>query len=551
MKRKRRHHHHHHVNTPLGNTIVIPSGMPGVSITNQPDKIVINNGVIWDRSIAPTNFGPYDAQVLDSTGAPVTTIHIPQHDQFARYVYDPFPNQVLRDNAAIVAKGLMFPYGSPGKTDPDLPTNHYSGPMSSAGITTNMGGTGERNDIGLLPEWDAHAMRKNDFTYCFAAGPGFDSMPMHRIDEKTRRLLDMTQYPLACSYWNQSGRPDFIRTAPDAGADMTQYPKGTIKGQWAMDIGHSPSIFLSYCSSQKLRFLENLQSFANFGYQTTNWYTSEIGTPLPYLNIAQTRSLGWHARLALMAYRATLDAEQIYGTPLPEPLLPSTYWKTLVDANSQYLVDGFMKDSAIQTFRYHPDKACYRPWQFDYLLEAYALGALYMPGSNWEKLFLWSLQNAVDRLDPNSGYYVAWQEPYFLRVGPVGVMPDGTNNFPFDLQPSQFCKNWDEVMANAQAESKLAAPANWQNMTQAQMAALASDPTGGGLVINWDGYPKLQLRNVMAAADYLDRNGIVNVSAALPKFPAARDLINTMVANWVNQDPVNNRIAARVSIMAA
>ena len=506
------------------------NGKPGFSISIRPDDIVVHFGNSTNKSIPATNLGPYQATVLKD-GAQVATYNIPRHDRFARWVHEINPDKMIRTHHDIFAQGLMFPYGNPGRRQPAKPANKFTGPMSSAAIDTSMGATGERPDIGLLPEWEAYALRTGDFGPCLEAAKGFDSMPIFIIDERTGRFWNMIDHKMATTYYNQSGIPDFIASAPD--------------GQWSMDIAHHPAIYVAYLATGKLRYLESLQAVTNWGFLVTNWYTGTVGYPV--VNIAQMRSCGWHFRSLLMCWKATQLAEHDAGGALPPPLMPSSYWKRLIDLQLKFFTENFVKDPALQTFRYFPDKTTYRPWQFDYVLLSLALAALFFPGTGWTDVFLWALDNPVQRLNGKSGWPPAHQEPYFLRLGPPGVMPENTDNFPFDLKPQQFYKTWGEAWQGYAAEIKKAG--GGQNMKVSEIDALLADPFGGGDFINWDSYTPQQLRNVMAAADVLDKNGYAPVSQKFPEFNQCYERITSMVLRWEAKGG-GNVIASRVSIVS-
>lgn len=512
-------------------TINLPyTGTPGFVVTERPDDVEVRFGDSTNKSLPAINLGSYAAQVM-SGGVQVATYNIPQHDRFSRWVHEINPDQIIRTHHDIFAQGLMFPYGNPGKKQPAKPGNKFTGPMATAGVYINMGATGERGDIGLLPEWEAYALRTGDFGPCLEAAKGFDSMPIFIIDERTGRFWNMIDHQMATIYWNQNNIPDYIASAP--------------KGQWDMDLGHHPAIYIAYLATGKLRYLESLQALTNWGFQVTNWYTGSIGYPV--VNIAQMRSCGWHFRSLLMCWKATQLAERDAGGALPQPLLPSAHWKRLIDLQLKFFTENFMNDPALQTFRYFPDKTSYRPWQFDYVLLSLALAAFFFPGTGWTEVFLWAMDNPVQRLNGRSGWPPAHQEPYFLRLGPPGAMPDHTESFPFDLKPNQFFKTWGEAWVNYCNEIETAG--GGENMTIPEIEELKADPFGGGDFINWDSYTPQQLRNVMAAADFLDKNGYAPVTQRLPDFPACRDRIESMVLNWEKQAP-GNIIASRVSIVS-
>lgn len=524
----------------MTNTVNIPQNL-GLVVDNRPDRISIRLGLSTDTGAQVANIPApgYSIQVLQGAQV-IQTLAVPFHDRYARAVIDSLPDTIIRDHKQIVAQGLMFPYGSPGKNPVPPATNTYTTLMGTAGMTTAQGATGERWDIGLLPEWDGYALRTGDFGPCLAAAKGFESMPIFRIDESTGRFWDMIAKPRATTYYGYSSSPDFIPSAPP--------------GQWSLDVSHHQAPpYIAYVATGKLRYLESIQAVANWPFQDTPWYMDSSGVTYAVLNLAQMRAMGWHFRSCLLAWKATQLAEQDYPNGLPKPLLPVIYWTQLIKNQLQFIMNGYVKDPAIQTFRYFPDKTSYRPWQFDYVLLSLALAAFFNPTdtAGWVEVFLWAMKNPVDRLSGKSGWPRVWQEWYFARLGPPGTMPDSASLFPNQVPANWFFVDtpgksaWQQAYENADAEIRAAG--GGENMTIAMMDAIKANPDGSGLFINWDMYTSQQLRNVMAAADNVDKaiGGLLRQHYA--EFDNGLSYVTTNVLDWEAQP--GNYIASRVSIV--
>jgi hypothetical protein len=523
------------VNTPY-------NGTPGFVVTEYPNYLEVRQGSSTDHSAPVMNLPAYTAQVMNGT-ALVATYNVPRHDRFSRWVHEITPDQIIRDHKAIVAQGLFFPYGTPGAKQPPAPTNKYAGPSSPAGIDVNMGDTGQRPDIEVEPEWEAYALRTGDFGPCLEAAKGFDSMPIFIVDERTGRFWNMITKPQATIFWNQSGIPDYIAMAPQANADPKQYPPGTVLGQWAMNIPHHPAINIAYVATGNLRYLGSLQGVTNLGFLTTNWYTSITGKAV--VNLAEERGAAWHFRSLLDCYIATVLAEKDYPTGLPAPLLPSSYWKQLID-NQLELFMLWVNDPANDLFRQFVDVTGFRPWQNDYMLEALCLAALRFPGTQWTEVFLWALKDAIDRLNNTSGWPPCHVGPYQMPTGP-NMPSEGDNNWPNAYPATAFFKTRGEAWLSYAAAIKK--NGGGYNMTPTQIDAIMADPLGGGDIISWDPFPALTLRNVMAAADHLDLNGYAPVRQRHPQFQVCLDRITSMVQRW-EAKAQGNIIPSRVSIVS-
>lgn len=529
-------------------SVVTPNGnVPTFRTLVQPDKLATYFGGCWKGGPTPTNLPVYLATV-QKDGVDVTTYTVPLHEWHARWIHDLTPDTILYSPADLVAQKLMFPFGTPGKNQPAKPTNKFTGMMSTAGIRTAMGTTGQADDIGLIPEWEAFFARTGDAGPMLEAAKGFDSMPIYRIDPNTNRFVDMLAHPYACADGRYSNIADFIPT-----------PDGAVvpKSQWSMDISHHPAVYLAYCATRKLRYLESLQALAVFCLQMNNWYSTTYNKNVPIIHSGQMRGFAWTLRTLLMAWRATQIAEASLapGATLPEPLLPSSNFKGILDANLNYFTVGFMQDPAIQGFRYFPDVTCYRPWQFMYDMDALGFSVLAGAGQGWTDLYMWALYNPIQRLNGKSGWPPALQVEYMCRLGPKGAMPDGANGFPKEIPASSFFHGpqpWKEAWDNFVVEANAAfasGQTSYNNMTKAQIDALVADPTGGGDYINWDNYTPQTVRHIMAEADYLDKLGLAPISQTYPDFPVCRDRISSMVLKWEAKSP-NNKISSRVSAVS-
>ena len=119
-----------------------------------------------------------------------------------------------------------------------------------AGIYPYMGATGERNDIGIVTEWQADYVMYEDAQargYIRGAGGGRGSVPWHYRDENTWRRLSFATYPDVGWY----GIPCW-RIAP-GGADI------------GPETGHSPDVsYVPFLVTGDPYMLEEMQFQATY-----------------------------------------------------------------------------------------------------------------------------------------------------------------------------------------------------------------------------------------------------------------------------------------------
>jgi hypothetical protein len=187
-----------------------------------------------------------------------------------------------------------------------LPLATYT-PMSLAGLTPEMPGTGGRADIGLFTEWQGEYLctqSDNALASTLAQGEGGASIPWMFRDPATGAPLDlMNTWPKASIYWTgQSNVDPYIQSAKDTGIQI--------------DCAHQPACaYLPAVLTGDPYFLETLQAQANFAFLETprgDWVWQMPGT-------AQTRSIGWNLRTIGSA--AAITPEEVPGWLLSRAVL--------------------------------------------------------------------------------------------------------------------------------------------------------------------------------------------------------------------------------------
>ena len=147
----------------------------------------------------------------------------------------------------------------------------------------------------------------------------------------------------------------------------------TFGGGWSVEQAHHPEfLYVAHKATGDLGFLESLQYHANFLVCTDSILSNGQGKAIPS---GEYRGLAWAFRTLFMAHVATQDLEAI--GPLPSYLLPSSYFKTLLD-NALAYYSQCMTNPAAQIFHVIVNgvPTSFAPWQCDYMLTALAFGVL-------------------------------------------------------------------------------------------------------------------------------------------------------------------------------
>ena len=144
----------------MTNTMATNAGLPNFTVffrrntDGSCEHTVFEYGNPW-VTVQPTNLGAYTA-TISKAGVVLHTVNVPNHFWFARWRWPQSPYPVTVTPAALIASGMLPHYDASvlGKYSKDCAAFTYT-PMTLAGLTGNMGQTGERGDIGLVTEWQA------------------------------------------------------------------------------------------------------------------------------------------------------------------------------------------------------------------------------------------------------------------------------------------------------------------------------------------------------------------------------------------------------------
>lgn len=281
-----------------------------------------------------------DAAAGDLVGAPAAAKTIVEFSHYRRGRTGALP-AIVRTPAQLVADRQIMPFDrslsmrvgaledffyEPGDyenldLDPEAEASPY--------IPT----TGERPEIGLvtdqIAEWLMGGSPNNMLVQAECSG----SIPVHAMLDG--RVIDHFKYPRA------SFDP---RQSPAQLADISNVQPIVVNGQSrgtpvTPEGAHMPALcYVAYLATRDRYYLEELQFVANFHV---------IGGPIDYAQGKgiiypwQQRQFAWGFRDLVAAYIATQVYETENPGPVPAPLLPSSYWKMLIDNNVAFYLDRY------------------------------------------------------------------------------------------------------------------------------------------------------------------------------------------------------------------
>jgi hypothetical protein len=361
------------------------------------DEVVFELG----RFDAPSNwadYGPYTVTITSPNAASPVSISIQKHYWMSRWRWQSAARPKTADYESLVRKGLL-PAIDPTKAGAPRSTSAAPfAPMGLGSVTDYMPTTGERDDLGLLPEWWSQAIAGNTVAerQSFANAEAAGTFPWHIRDE--------------------TGSPLSIDRHPDVAID-SRFSKaiagdspGAASPTIVIDHNHWPSLsYVAFLVTGDPYFLEELQFQANYVLFEQGSHNRQGLIP-----IWQVRGWAWGVRELFYAAAATPGSGSTW-------LLPQIYFQQKLKNNLQYsllpaVVDN--KDPATQAFRFALGLSYnqeYDTWQNDYLVAV--LGqAVRMGFKEWEPAFNWFLKGVIDRVSPTSGWNQAVPSPYEIKV---------------------------------------------------------------------------------------------------------------------------------------
>jgi len=496
----------------LTGSVITPAQTPPTADTNlqvlsrSDGRVVYHLGILnpappADGSAAlAENLGPYT----------IGPFNVPAHWWCARWTdRTNCPITIKKSPAQIVSAKRMFPYAPIGVPLDAQPSRVPYTLMGSSSVVIYEPTTGERPDIGLITDNSAFYMLGDDPSPMIDWALVGETCPLHFRDQTTGLPINLLTYPTANSFDapGYQGSPWLAKGPPNP----NQGGYSTFGGNWTPQQAHHPEYdYMAFEATGDLGFLESLQFHANFMVLTNATLSGQQGKATI---TGEYRGISWGLRTLFMAHIATADAESL--GPLPSYLLPSSYFKTLLDQQLAYYGAAITSTGWQQTFHLVSPQTPFAPWQCDYMLSALGFGVL-TGHSDWAPLYLWALNNAIDRLSGTSGYPPGWGGAYYL---------DATQN------------SWAAAFAALQTNNQgSTAP------TAAQVAALTADPFNGGVAMQGQQY-LMTTRSIMVHAQYLDSQGILPVRTTFTNLDACFAAADKMIKNYGSVDPRESTVS--------
>ena len=364
----------------------------------------------------PQNLNGYGVEIFSGTTS-LAKIDVPKHFWFGRWRWQSAPRPIVGDVKALIAKSALPPYAL-SKDVGSPPLAPYA-TMGLAGVTPFMGATGERPDIGLLTEPQAHYVctgSRDALAIVRAQAEAAGTLPWHMRDGKTGAPVDLDAFSKMSWY---PERPNGAPHIPLANTGIF------------IDSAHQPALaYLPYLLTGDPYHLEDLQFAANFNRGTL---------PVEYrLSIPQSRAFAW-------SMRTLAQAATVTPATTPRWLLPRAYWQKDLSRTRAWFDENYVKsrDPVRAVFRSSdnpgsnradgaaaPEGTWIPPWQEEFL--ATVLGWMVMMGfEDWRPAFKWKIASTIARTDGKSGWQRSHSTPYRLVIRPDKAAP--------------YVKNWSEA----------------------------------------------------------------------------------------------------------
>jgi len=378
--------------------------------TSDRAEVVFELGQLFNNAAA-ANLGAYTVTISRS-GQVLATVTVPVHYWFSRWRWQSAPRPIVGNVATLMSQNLLPPYAQPASGLSLPPASKYIPytVMGLAGVNAYMPETGERDDIGLLTEPQAHYVCNADSTatqimrdQAEAAG----TVPWHMRDENTNAPVNFSQYPKACWYEGQKLGTPFV---------LTTTTPITIDG------AHQPALaYVPYLLTGDPYHLEDLQFQATWNYGSLS---------LGYRpTLSQTRQFAWDMRTLGQCARIT-------PATVPSWLLSQSYWATLMTKNRLFFETNYVNNpnfvqsvfKATDNLASHdadgkfPAGTWCEPWESEFL--AAVCGWLVSMGlTEWRPSFDWLINSTVARTSTGSGWPRAQSTPYEMMLRASATLP--------------------------------------------------------------------------------------------------------------------------------
>jgi hypothetical protein len=402
-------------------------------------EVVVELGRVWPDG---TGFEvehtttPYTCEILRGDRT-VATVKVPHHWWFSRWRWQSSPRPVVRSLVVLLGKRLVVPFGKAGLygAQPTVKTVQWAGPMDTAGIYPAMGSAGDRQDIGLMTEYQADYLINGTpaaLTSLLSQGEACGTMPIHWRDERTGACVNVYEHPgMAVS---SSGRPALLVAKRSSDQRYIAY-----------DTAHAPAAaFLPYVLTDDPYFLEELEAQGTFAMFQDAWHRNLRKLPgLVYPG--ETRGFAW-------SMRSLFQLGVVASEKPPRWLNSRDYWRRCIGDNLAY-ARLFMESPARVHKIFHAfiRSDMIAGWQNSFV--ATTLGtAVWMGYDDWRDAYRWFCYGVMQQCNGRSGWNRQWPTPYYYH--PLRSR-ESTSVIPDTSLDSQTDASWAEAWERFKKDEKI------------------------------------------------------------------------------------------------
>ena len=398
------------------NVVVSDHAIP-LRVFFRPDRNSPRTEVVFEWGDAFKSGGSelpaYDVHIRKGT-TELATVHVPNQYWLTRWRWQSEQRKVIRTASDLIKEKLVPPYASLGRNTA-VPVKPYS-IMGTSNITVYMPSTGERGDIGLVPEVTAKFLitgSKTDMESMFAWAEASGTAPWHMRDPETLSAISYVKYPNASTYNEPRGQKP----------ELAQKSTSPV----TIDGSHIPNLtYVPYLLTGDPYYLEELEF-------TLTFTLGCIPNHQTIIRHDQARMFAWTLRDFFYLIKALPDNT-------PSWLLPKSYWVKILDKNLKWTLENFVNNPSFKTAGLFSgvDAPRIAFWQEDYLAAVLGVG-VWMGYQDWQPVFAWKIKSNIARTDGVSGwprsdpsfYWTEWKDKGGTPVNSWAALA-ALNNIPPD-----------------------------------------------------------------------------------------------------------------------
>lgn len=471
--------------------------------------------------------GPYTLTVTKN-GAPFYAVTRPDHFYESCWWIDLVPvttASIVNDPAALIAANLVPPFGKTSipVTLPDHGTLTFPGPMQLTPTTTGYEPTtGGRGGIGIVRDSTAEFLITGDARNMLECAKSTATQPIWDYDNG--KPIDLIAKPKTTHYSTsaQGGAPNWLGPFPINPADIRPLPNPMPPTNPSTpQTAHMEEICgVVALATLAPRYIRALQMRVVRGFDEDAYATGQFGAATVWHN--EMRGIAWLLRQLFYCYWATFLAEQ--AGKLPVDCLPSSTFKQLIDNQNAQFKKFVEPDAFFQTYGVCGG-ANTAWWQDDMLVQVLGLYAGKWP-ADWGPTYVKVFKSLAARTNADglNQWPVAFPTWYW---GLLGDDASSGSLVPYKGGFKELWSKWSATQANGTAVDN-----NNGQISAAQIAVLAVDPTNGGNFVNPSEYQSW-IYGALAIAVHWDRGvGAGAMSAAYYNLEQAFSQYDVMMVKY-------------------